>query len=203
MKLITLLFIILLSTTVARCQSGAELMTMGNAQFLRGNYTLALPYFTQATQGNTNTPKANYMTGLCNYNLGSYALANTYFTNELIIDSTCAQAYYFRSLIAKNNIDSALQNINKAISLQPNNISYLTTKAQLYYVHQQYYNSITWYQKALTINSRIDEAYYYVGYSYYYLGKQAKACNNWEKIVELDDFDNQEFIINNCKTTIK
>ena len=202
MKLIVILLITVLSTTVAQSQSSAELMNMGNAQFLIGNYTLALPYFTQATQCTTISSKANYMTALCHYNLKNYTAANTYFINELSIDSTCAQAYYFKSYIANNNIDSALHYISKAINIQPNKIAYLITKADMYYNHKQYSQAIIEYNNVLLINNKQDYALYKLGFCNYYTGNVTVACYHWSKISELDDFENETFIseiINNTR----
>lgn len=202
MKLIALLLITVLSSTVAQCQSSAELMNIGNAHFLIGNYTSALPYFTKATQCITTSPKANYMTALCHYNLKNYTVANTYFTNELSIDSNCAQAYYFKSYIANNNIDSALHYISKAINLQPHKVAYLITKADIYYNHKQYPQAIIEYNNVLLINKKQDYALYKLGYCNYYVGNVIAACLHWSKISELDDFENETFItelINNTR----
>jgi tetratricopeptide (TPR) repeat protein len=201
LKHILLLAYLVLITKCTFAQNTINTMQQGKELFLVGNYTNALPLFKQAIK--TGYTNANFMTALCYYNLAKYTDATIYFNNEIALDSNNAQAYYFNAKIEEKNILTSLYYIDKALQLQPSNPNYIGTKAQLYYKHQQYYNSITWYEKLLKVNSRIDDAYYYLGYSYYYLNKHAKACNNWEKIVELDDFDNQEYIINYCKTSLK
>ncbi len=194
----TLLFIHLLGVIHCVGQSTDELMKNGNTQFSVGNYTAALPYFEQASV--QQVAKANFMVGLCLYNLTNYKEANKYFDVELSKDSTCAQAYYFKALIAASTLSVAVLIINKAIALQPTNNAYLLAKANLYYRHNNYTEALLNYTQLLALNNTIDDAHYKLGYCKLYINDTLGACQSWRKISELDDFENEAQITQWCAT---
>lgn len=197
MKLI-LLIINFLCSIHCFAQSTDELMKSGNAQFGVGNYTAALPYFEQASL--QQAKKSSFMAGLCLYNLTNYKAANHYFDIEISKDSTCAQAYYVKALIASATLSVALLSINKAIALQPTNNEYLLTKSNLYYNHKYYTEAILNYTQLLALNNTIDDAHYKLGYCKLYTNDTLAACQSWRKISELDDFENEAQITQWCKT---
>lgn len=87
---------------------------------------------------------------------------NTAYFNPAIISYTQAiendptdASLYFKRSIALSNLnqdDLALQDLDKAISLDPQNDTYLTGKGELLFVLGKYSESILAYKKALDIN---------------------------------------------------
>jgi tetratricopeptide (TPR) repeat protein len=86
-----------------------------------------------------------------------------------------------------------------ALELQPSNFLVYVEKGNLNYYHLKYNEAIGDYTKAISLRSNLDGANYKLGFCHFYLKDTIKACKTWDKVGELDDFEEYEFIKTICK----
>jgi tetratricopeptide (TPR) repeat protein len=83
----------------------------------------AMNWYKKAFAINPNERKANFGIGYCNNSLGNYAIAVTYLQKAIQFESTYTAAYVELgySNYKLDNRTAALENFNKALSLNPKN----------------------------------------------------------------------------------
>jgi tetratricopeptide (TPR) repeat protein len=179
-------------------QSASALFKKATDEYLIGNYLSATNYCKQSIQKNNKTNEVNFIAGLAFYNLKDTLNAITYFSNETQINKTDYRSFLYKAKLNTKYFDSANSDLKKAIELQPENFVLYLEKGNLNYYHLKYSEAIDEYNKAISLNPNLDDAYYKLGFCKLYLNDTINACDNWNKIEELDDFNEYEFIKTIC-----
>jgi tetratricopeptide (TPR) repeat protein len=180
-------------------QSASALFKNATDEYLIGNYLSAINYCKLSIKKNNKIKEVNFITALAFYNLKDTLNAITYFSNETQINKTDYRSFLYKAKLNTKYFDSANSDLIKAIELQPENFLLYLEKGDLNYYHLKYSEAIDEYNKAILLNPNLDDAYYKLGFCKLYLNDTLNACNSWNKIEELDDFNEYEFIKKICK----
>ncbi|MBI3519087.1 MAG: DUF3808 domain-containing protein, partial [Bacteroidetes bacterium] len=126
-----------------------------------------------------------------------------YFDQELSYNPTNSNAYLYKAIACEKNHNNelALTVIEQALQWIPNNALLILEKGHIYFNQNKFKEAIDLYLKALSINSKLEIAYYKLGFCEYHLHHKANACNYWKNIQDIDDFENYETILKTCNLT--
>jgi len=90
---------------------------------------------------------------------------------------------YFLSL-RKVKLETALKYSKRALSIEPNNASFLDTYGWVLFVNKDYINAKEYIEKSLQIEPNNDEVIEHYGDVLYQLGNKEKAVEQWQKAKE-------------------
>lgn len=109
--------------------------------------------------------------------------------------------YYYREQAnyKAKNFKRALEDINKAIELNPKDASYLAELGAVNLRVARYEEAIMNLQDALAIDPKFAACYRLIGFCQLQLGQQEGACKNFEKAKELGDEAVDSLIEKNCR----
>jgi tetratricopeptide (TPR) repeat protein len=94
---------------------------------------------------------------------------------------------YSYSLAQRNlQLERALEMVDMALQVEPDNGAYLDTKGWIYYKMGRYEEARQYIQKALDSREDSAEVLEHMGDIYYQLGKLEEAKNYWERALEKD-----------------
>lgn len=143
--------------------------------------------------------------GIDCYNKGDLSGAIANWTIAIKINPEDPNAYYSRAIV-KNELytwKAALRDYDKAISLAPGFISAILNRGSLRDENGDYWGAIDDYNLVLKNDkSDIDnqqKAYFNRGNSKYNLGKNADACRDWKKALEIGADYAKERIMKYCQ----
>ncbi len=194
---------LLLGSFCLSSQTADSSFNLGRLQFEIGNYDKALKYFNQTIALQHNYKAVNYIAGLAEYNLHHYQSAIDFFSKEIIYNPKGSKAYLYKAISFEKlqKYDSAFLEIEKALQIDPNNALIVLEKGHILFDQKKYEDAIPVYQNALSLNRKLEIAYYKLGFCEYNLNNRNKACSYWKNIQDIDDFENYEIIINTCHLT--
>lgn len=109
--------------------------------------------------------------------------------------------YYYREQAnyRAKNFKRALEDIQKALELKPDNITYLAELGAVNLRVARYEDAIKNLQDALAIDPKFAACYRLIGFCQIQLGQKEKACENFAKAKELGDEAVNSLIEKNCK----
>ena len=109
--------------------------------------------------------------------------------------------YYYREQAAlkAKQFQRALEDIAKAIELNPTELTYRAEQAVINLRVGRYEEAVTTLNEALKLDSKYAEAYRLLGICQVQLKKNAEACANFAKAKELGDTNVDELILKHCK----
>jgi tetratricopeptide (TPR) repeat protein len=123
----------------------------------------------------------------------------------IAIDPKDPNAYYSRAIV-KNELytwKSALKDYDKAIEIAPNFASALVNRGSLKDENGDYLGAIEDYEKVLQLDKaeieNKQQAYFNLGNTYLNLKNKGKACENWNKALELGADYAEERINEYCR----
>lgn len=198
MRYLYFIIVVLTLTTQLVAQSVNKLITEANDEFLIGNYSSAIQYCKKALLKNSNTKDVNFLAGLAYYNLNDTLNAITFFDNEIKINKKDYRSYLYKSKLTIKNYNSANKGLSEAIIMNPDNFLLYLEKGNLNYYHHKYKEAVEHYNKAISLQSHLNDAYYKLGFCVLKLNDTINACKYWNKIEELDDYKEYEFIQKIC-----
>ena len=95
------------------------------------------------------------------------------------------------SLLQKDKADymKALDLLNKAIELNPDDAIDYNNRGTAFYKLGRYQRAIEDFNRAINLDPNDTYAYNNRGNAYYDLGKRNRACDDWRKVCELGNCD--------------
>lgn len=124
---------------------------------------------------------------------------NSYY--ELVNGQVNDLFYYFReqSNYKLKFFEPALDDIDKALELKPDDAVYLAERGAVLLRLNRYEEAILSLEKALSVDPDFASCYRIIGYCQLQLGKKEDACKNFAKARELGDEAVERMIESNCK----
>ena len=150
-----------------------------------------------------NEPELHYVRGLLNYQRGKYKLAIDDYDWVLVISANWNnyQVFLNRGIAyhAFGKPDHAVQDITKAITIDPNNVSGYIARGNVLYQIAEYRDAIEDFKKAEILNPEENSVNTYnIGMSYYKLGDKTLACKYFQKSCFQNNKNACKMLIMNC-----
>ncbi|WP_075344591.1 tetratricopeptide repeat protein [Tenacibaculum agarivorans] len=144
-----------LDVTEKSPKNGRGLMNYGLSQMRKGNYPVALDYFTRALQIKPNYYILHINLGILNASMNKKKEAEEYFNTAIALrpDDDKPYYYYARNLNSEGSFDKAKVNSEKALSINPYNLSNLELLIQIYYNLKDWENLKNVVYKTLQVDS--------------------------------------------------
>jgi tetratricopeptide (TPR) repeat protein len=179
----------------------------GKARVLmaKQNYKEAMILIEDAIQKSfNNEPDLHYVRGLLNYQRGKYKLAIDDYDWVLVISANwnSYQVFLNRGIAyhAFGKPDFALQDLTKAITIDPNNIGGYIARGNVLYQIAEYREAIEDFKKAEVLNPENSVNTYNIGMSYFKLGDKTSACKYFQKSCLQDNKNACKMLIMNCSS---
>lgn len=174
--------------------SAFELANKGKEAFLIGYFNKAILLFNEALRLQPNLKEVNYQAALAEYNLKEYEKAIPYFTAEIKNNAQHINSYIYRGIskYKTGHPSSAIKDLNRAIEIDAKNELAHLEKGNILLATQEFQKAITEYSITISLNPKLELAYYNIGWCFQYLKNTASACMNWRKIADMDDFEGYE-----------
>jgi len=162
-------------------------LNKGIALYLEKNYSESIVYLEQAVSENPDSPVANQMLGLSNFQIGDYQLSADYLEKAKQLDPEIKdiQLELGNSYIQLNRYAEAEKELGEFLTSNPQSGigNYYLGYAQL--LNGNYKQSIESFNKAIELNPQLSlQSLYYQGVSYYSLFKYQKARQKFLKVQE-------------------
>lgn len=179
-------------------QNDKALLNKAKDEFAIGNYQNAIYNCDNAIKKNEHLKEANFIAGLSCYNLKDTAKALDYFSKEIQINKTDYRSYLYKAKLNTKDYNLSHHDFLSAIELHPSNFLLYLEKGNLNYYHLKYSNAFEDYTKAISLRPDLNDAYFKLGFCKLQLNDTINACRYWNKVEELDDFKEYEFIQTIC-----
>ncbi|MFM9904761.1 MAG: winged helix-turn-helix domain-containing tetratricopeptide repeat protein [Pyrinomonadaceae bacterium] len=116
----------------------------------------------------------------------NWAKAHEMYTEAIRLDPNYASAFHWYCwyLIAMNQYDEALVQIERAQTLDPNSLILNTIRGLPFYYRGEYEQAIRQFNDTLEIDPEFDHARYYLGSALVHSGKSKEAVTEFEKLVQ-------------------
>ena len=159
-----------------------------------GNYEIAKNKLLVITQTNKKSSKAYNLLGVCFFELKELTDAENNFTNAIKIEQNY-KYYYNRGnvRIELNELDNALKDYNKAISLNDKKGDIYNNRGNLFYRTKKYNMAIKDFIKFSELQPNNEKAYLYIAKSQFLVDDFQKAIINLKKAVEINSKYSEAF----------
>jgi tetratricopeptide (TPR) repeat protein len=140
--------------------------------------------------------RSYFYLGCANNNLQNYKAAINDFSQFIFIcpedqeySNIKSNAYYLRSAsyYFLKQLDSALADISKYISLKPNDPDGYNNRGLIYLILTRYNDAIAEFNRTITLNPEYASAFADIGYAYMQEGKMDSAVGNFNRCLKIDD----------------
>lgn len=167
----------------------------GNAYFLLKKYNEAISDYNKAISLGCQEVEIYAWKSLSFAEIGEYDIALEV-ANQAIQDRSDANLYNARAYILnkKEKYDDALEDCNKAISLDNKRPNFYKNKGVAYFGKGQHDKAMEQFNKAISINPEYSYAYSERGKLFAKLNKNENAINDYKKACEYGDKDSCERI---------
>jgi tetratricopeptide (TPR) repeat protein len=155
------------------------------------NYRKAADYFQKALEIDPSYSQAAFYLGLTYNALFDEAKAEQYYKKAIQIDPDYLEAHanYAGMLLDIGNVDEAIRQLNVVLQRQPDHAVALTMLAQAYRLKELYPQSIDAARRAVRSAPRNAEPHLWMADSYRLSGKYADAHTEYDRYLQLSDFD--------------
>lgn len=167
-------------------------LCIGELQTLQGNYRDAITAYEQTMRLNPTLKEGWLNYGYCYDQLGKYKEAIITFSKGIARDSSNCLLYNNRGFTYLNirTMDKALTDIEKAISICPDEMMPLVSLSEYYYLLDQYDEALVYLNKALAVQGGSEAAtrtaYFVRGKVWLKKREMVKARQDLEKAFQLD-----------------
>lgn len=153
-------------------QKAKVLATQGDEFYRQKNYRAAIDKYAQALASQPDFPFARFSKGYAHYNLKEYDQAANEFGIALDQGYEPLEIYAVRwqTNVLRKKPDLALDDVQKAIKLAPDNAYFYIAQGQIYDEQKNYKESLAAFQKALSIEDKTPDVHFYIAKSYNALG---------------------------------
>lgn len=167
----------------------------GNVLKDRGNYALAIPYYTMAIKLKPDFAQACYNRGNACKDGGAYEQAIQDYTRAIALKPDYVDAYNNRGFTydKKGAYEQAIRDYNKAIELAPDYAGVYSNRGVTYSNMGAYDQAIRDYFKAIELRPDYADAYYNRGCAYKAKGDYVQAIRDYTRGVELKPDDAQAY----------
>lgn len=180
-------------------QNGAAHYNKGKSEFYTGHYNTCITELKACAQ-DTSFKDCNYLIALSLFNLKQYSSAVEYFKKDIAAHKKNTNAYLqlakCYSLMHKGN--KANRCYNSLLKIQSDYYLAYFEKGNIKFRQKKYKPAIELYNKTLSYKPQFENAFYQLGYCFLGLKDTTTACNYWNKIQDLDDFENYQQIEQLC-----
>ncbi len=187
--LLILLFILpFLSQNILGQNSSRDFFNLGEKSFDKGNYALAVEYYTRALKINSRFPEALISRGVACERLKDYDKALLDYQESLIFRDDIAIVYnnigWLKFLKGEN--EDALKNLNKAIALDDSLSIAYNNRGLVNRKLENLKKALEDYRKAINLNPYFVDAYDNMGDIRYSLQQYQSALQNYSKAIDID-----------------
>ena len=171
---------------------------------IEGAYKLSSDYYQEALKLSPKSPLINLVIGRLEYANKNNAKAKEYLIKAIQLKSNYTDAAFLLAQIevADGNIKNAIKLVEAASTLRPDNPVAFFQLGILKYSEQEknYKGASEAFEKAVALNTAYSNARYFLGLSYFNLGRREEAIKQFE-IVKSYNMDNKEveLILKNLK----
>lgn len=153
---------------------------LGDNLFGRKDYRGAVSKYAEALVISPDYGYAHFWKGYAHFYLDEYDLSIAELNTAFDQGFQPLQIYKLRWFVNFNlkNYDAALSDVQKGIILEPNNPTFSLGVADIYHAKGEYQKSIDAYKKALLIDPKNGDAYYYMAVDYENLGDSPKQLES-------------------------
>lgn len=142
-----------------------KLTAEGNKAFNVKDYRLAIGKYTEATKAALNYPDAHFWKGYAHYYLNEYdqALSEINLASQQNFNKPL-EIYKLRWFLnfQKKNYDEALEDVQKGLQIEPNNLTLLVALGDVSRAKKEYQTALTAYKKAAQINPASGDILYFI-----------------------------------------
>jgi len=138
-----------------------------------------------------NNASHHFKNGNAKYKLGDYRGAMNDYSKSIQINNRMTEAYYLRALCASklNLYDKALQDYNKVLELEPNNLNALFNRA--FYIKEStgdFAGAAEDYARYISLNIDGNNAFAYnnMGFAKYKTGRVSEGLSDIDKSIEIN-----------------
>lgn len=184
-----LLFCIVLSLQLsAQSEKAFDAYALGLRAYYAGNYDDALKNYNDALQIKPTHTGFLYNRGLCYVKMGNQNMARFDFRKIVSIDSNYVEAWNQLALLAaaEKKYDDALEMVNHALRVAPNNINALAESGLLYYYQRKNEYALQAFSHAIEVSPEDDQLYYKRGLVYMNQENFLAAIKDFSKAYEMD-----------------
>jgi len=155
----------------------------GNEAFARGNYYMAIDYYTKAVMLKNKFPEAITSRALAYEELGQKQKAIYEYEKAIYVDKDYLPAYNnLASMhIEAGNYKDAIYYLSEALKVKPDYYHALYSMGLCHYLMKNYDKALEYFKKAIDIKET-DMAKYYLAMTYYALGDRLEALNLLDSI---------------------
>ena len=167
--------------------SGADLyIRNGNDHYDKGEYELAIDYYTQAIKLEVNNRNAYNCRGNAYYAMRNYDKAIEDYTRAIDLNPGDAGGFFIRGSVYydKGEYDPAITDFTEAIQLNPKEAAFYNNRGTAYYAKGEYTKAIADYTQAISLNPNDIILYYPRGYTYYAMRDYDKAIEDYTQVIK-------------------
>jgi tetratricopeptide (TPR) repeat protein len=179
-----------LSAALCACVlgQGGDSFPKGMAAYQSGDYPLAAQLFEQAEAEAPGTTDALLYAGRSFVRLQSYVKAEQAFREYLEKNPISSDGYYLLGYVLnrENKPKESLEIYTRAAFHAPPTADDLKVVALNYVLLNDNEDAIRWLQRAVEMDPRNNEAWYFLGRAYYTETRLPEARKAYEKVLELD-----------------
>jgi len=163
----------------------------GLASFRAGNYADALEFFRKAEAAAPGSTDALVFAAKALVHLEKYAEADAALRSYLAWQSNSPDALYLLGYVLnrENQPGESLETYTKAAARQPPTGDDLKVVGLDYVLLDDFPSAIRWLEKAVELDSRNAEAWYFLGRAYYTRSRISEAKAAFEKVLQLNPKD--------------
>ena len=170
-------------------QNKILLFELANFHKSNKNYIKALELYSKLLKGNDNDNRLLFLYATCLDKVGKWVEAEKILLK--IIDNDNYDSYSLNYLsyslaVKKLNLDFALVLIKRALKLKPDNPFFLDTLGWVQFQRKDYYSSVFFLQKAVTIEPTNAEIIDHLGDCYLMLNRTNEAIYEWNKAIQYE-----------------
>lgn len=183
------LTVLLSAITYQSIAQGAQTYyKMGLFKYNIRDFDNALIDFDNVVEISPNFEQVYQNRGLLKYRLEDYHGAIEDFSNAIDFVPSDLTSYFFRAMSKIELLDyaGALADFETILVFSPENTLAYTNVGYVYYLKEEHQLAIDNFDKALSINQEIGEAFFYRGMAKHYLGDEIGRCNDLKKANKLD-----------------
>jgi tetratricopeptide (TPR) repeat protein len=180
------------NASLEQCPSNFELyLNRGICNNQMGNFRTAQELLLLYTHNNTTDFKGHYWLAANYYAQGKNSQALNALENSIELNEKYAPSHFLEGAIwySKRQYQAALNCMEDAVQIDSTLMAAKLEIGIIYLEMNNYSKSIEIFNEVLLgVNEYRDQAFYFIGESYYFLHNKEKACENWKEGKNLGNY---------------
>jgi tetratricopeptide (TPR) repeat protein len=182
--------LLLLAPSICEAQTGSE-YARGIAAFRAGEYPAAADFFAQAETAAPGTTDALVFQAKALVHLQNFSASESALRRYVTLHADSNEALYLLGFVLhrENRAGESLEIYTKAATLKAPSADDLKIVGLDYVLLDDYANAIKWLEKAVELDSKNKDAWYYLGRAYYTRGLLPESRRAFLTVLDLDSHD--------------